>query len=48
VVVNQYGAEGEIACCAALFRGLKRQYGHRKVLWGVIVAVIVLVLMVGF
>ena len=42
VVVNQYGGEGEIACCAALFRGLKRRYGHRKVFWAVIVAVLIL------
>jgi hypothetical protein len=47
VVVNQYGAQGEIACCGVLFRGLKRRYGHRKVLWSVIVGIIVLVLVVG-
>jgi hypothetical protein len=47
VVINQYGGEGEIACCAALFRGLKRRYGHRKVVWAVIVAIIVLALVGG-
>ncbi len=47
VVINQYGGEGEIACCAALFRGLKRRYGHRKVVWAVIVAVLILGLLSG-
>jgi hypothetical protein len=47
VVVSQYGGEREIACYGALFRGLKRRYGHRKVVWSLIVALVVLVLVVG-
>lgn len=44
VVINQYTADGEIACFAALCRGLKRRYGDNKVLWWVVVAILV----VGF
>ena len=38
--ICQYSAAGEVACFGALFRGLKRKYGQRKVLWWAVVAII--------
>lgn len=46
-VINQYSADGEIACFGALSRGLKRRYGAHRVLLCVIVALLLLVFLVG-
>jgi hypothetical protein len=41
----QYSAAGEVACFGAVFRGLRRKYGDRKILWWVIVGILVLLLL---
>ncbi|HET9061606.1 MAG TPA: hypothetical protein VFN61_16965 [Acidimicrobiales bacterium] len=46
--ICQYSAAGEVASLGAFFRGLKRRYGNRELLWWLLVGVMSLMVALGF